>query len=65
MIDFTALLPSAIVAIIGFLIRHAFKSFAEKLDGVVIKFDKLDERMDIQEKRLSVTDAILKQKGIL
>jgi hypothetical protein len=64
-VDFSSVLPTVIVAIIGFLIRQSFKSFEDKLDSVVQQVGKLDERVDTQERRLSVTQAILKQKGVI
>lgn len=33
-LDFSALVPSLIVAVIGWLIRNTFKSFGDKLDKI-------------------------------
>lgn len=63
--DFTALLPTIIVAIIGWLIRQAFKSFEDKLTTVAATVERLDERMNAQERRLSVTHAVLREKGVI
>lgn len=64
-VDFTSLLPTVIVGVIAWLIRQSFKNFEDKLTTAVDKIEALDSRTDKMERRMSVGEAILKQKGIL
>lgn len=64
-VDFGNVMPTVIIAIIGWLIRQSFKSFEEKLNGVVTTVQKLEERVESGERRFSVTQAILKERGVL
>ncbi len=64
-VDFTQALPTIIVGVIAWLIRQSFKGFEEKLTTAVTKIEALDARQDTIERRASVTEAILKQKGVL
>lgn len=64
-VDFTSLMPTIIVAIIGWLIRNAFQDFKETLGKISAQVTKLDDRQDKHEHDLTVLKTILRQKGVL
>lgn len=64
-VDFSAILPTIIVAIIGFLIRHSFKEFGDKLASIVADVKDVREEQYEQGERVAVVETVLKQKGYL
>ena len=64
-VDFQALLPTIIVAIIGFLIRHSFKEFGDKLVSIANDVKDVREEQQEQGERVTVVETVLKQKGYL
>lgn len=56
-VDFSTILPTVVVAIIGFLIRHSFVEFGKKLDRLV---DKQEEH----DSRITAVETVLKVKGV-
>lgn len=56
-VDFGSIMPTAIIAVIGFLIRHSFQEFGRKLDKIVDTQEKHDSR-------ITAVETVLKLKGV-
>ena len=65
MLDLQQVLPSAVVALIGWLIVRAIKQLDEKIEKLVVKVEETEEKVQALEKEHEVTNAILKQKGVI
>lgn len=64
-VDLSNMLPTIIVAVIGFLIRHAFKEFGDKLVSIANDVKDVREAQQEQGERVTVVETVLKQKGYL
>jgi hypothetical protein len=56
-IDVTQLIGPAIMGIIGWLIRNTFKSFEEKLDGVVTEVHDMRDKQVLDGERIAKLEA--------
>lgn len=56
-LDFTSLMPTVVVAVIGFLIRHSFKQFSDKLDHLV-------EAQQDHDSRITAVETFIRVKGV-
>lgn len=65
MLDLQQVLPSAVVALIGWLIVRAIRELDKKIDGLVQKMEDTEEKVQALEKSHGITNAILKEKGVI
>lgn len=74
--DFEPLLPVVMIGVIGWLIRQTLKNYEDKLDGAITRMERgqgevqqevrqLAEAQGEDRRRLSVLQAVLKEKGVL
>lgn len=65
MVDLASVLPTVIVAVIGFLIRQMFQSFGASLKRLEHKMDEMVAYQHEQESRITALETALRIRGQL